>query len=81
VARWFRRRYVRVSGFPLRGSEPQALLRLHLPLIEPDGRISRIRLSDKDWLDRVCHAFARGRLRFSLVSRTNPNWRSRWASG
>jgi hypothetical protein len=37
-----------VSGFPLRGSEPQAMLRLHLPLIEPDGRISRIRLSDQD---------------------------------
>ena len=24
------------------------MLRLHFPLIEPDGRISRIRLSDKD---------------------------------
>jgi hypothetical protein len=24
-------------------------LRFHLPLIEPDGRISRIRLSDKDF--------------------------------
>jgi hypothetical protein len=36
-----------VSGFPLRGSVPYALLRFHLPLIEPDVRISRIRLSDK----------------------------------
>jgi hypothetical protein len=35
-ARWFRQRYVRVSGFPLRGSEPQAMLRFHLPLI---GRV------------------------------------------
>ena len=25
-----------------------ALLRLHLPLIEPDWRVSRIRLSDKN---------------------------------
>ena len=25
-----------------------AMLRFHVPLIEPDGRISRIRLSDKD---------------------------------
>jgi hypothetical protein len=28
-----------------RGSH--AVLRFHLPLIEPDGRVSRIRLSDK----------------------------------
>ena len=27
---------------------PHAMLRFHLPLIEPDVRISRIRLSDKD---------------------------------
>lgn len=25
--------------------------RFHLPLIEPDGRFSRIRLSDKDWFE------------------------------
>ena len=48
MARWVRQRYVRVSGFPLRCSEPHALLRLHLPLIEPDVQVSRIRLSDKD---------------------------------
>jgi hypothetical protein len=34
-------------GFPRRGSEPHALPRFHLPLIEPDVRISRIRLSDQ----------------------------------
>ena len=35
-------------GFPLRGSEPHTMPRFHLPLIEPDVRICRIRLSDKD---------------------------------
>jgi hypothetical protein len=34
-------------GFPLRGSGPHAVLRFHLPLIEPDVQVSRIRLSDK----------------------------------
>src|SRR5450755_4518774 len=33
-------------GCPLRGSEPYAVPRFHLPLIEPDVRICRIRLSD-----------------------------------
>jgi len=32
---------------------PSAMLRFHLPLIEPDVRISRIRLSD--WLDSPAH--------------------------
>jgi hypothetical protein len=31
----------------LGGSAPHAVLRFHLPLIEPDMRICRIRLSDK----------------------------------
>ena len=45
----------RNGEWPLTGSfrrvpVPQAVpwLRLHIPLIEPDVRISRIRLSDKD---------------------------------
>ena len=46
MARRFRRRDFRVSGFPLRGSVPHAVLRFHLPLVEPDVRICRIRLSD-----------------------------------
>ena len=50
-------------------SHSPAVLRFHLPLIEPDGRISRIRLSEK------AHAFAlesrcRGAVRSKL---TNPN--------
>ena len=32
---------------PLRGSEPHTLPRFHLPLIEPDMQICRIRLSDQ----------------------------------
>jgi hypothetical protein len=37
-------------GRPFRLPVPEelAVLRFHSPLIEPDGRISRIRLSDKD---------------------------------
>ena len=37
------------GGFRLlAGASFRAMLRFHTPLIEPDGRISRIRLSDKD---------------------------------
>ena len=40
---------MRVAGpFGVPVPEYLSLLRLHLPLIEPDGRISRIRLSDKN---------------------------------
>ena len=42
------------------------LLRFHIPLIEPDRRISRIRLSEKT------HAFAHGKLRVRRSSRTRP---------
>jgi len=35
-------------GFPLGGSEPHAMPRFHLPLIEPDVQFSRIRLSDQN---------------------------------
>ncbi len=47
-------------------------LRFHLPLIEPDVRISRIRLSDKDRLIKIIHAFAHGKLRVRFQSRTRP---------
>jgi hypothetical protein len=43
------------------------LLRFHIPLIEPDRRISRIRLSEET------HAFAHGKLRVRRSSRTRPN--------
>ena len=43
------------------------LLRFHIPLIEPDRRISRIRLSEKT------HALAHGKLRVRRSSRTRPN--------
>src|SRR5215471_15624038 len=43
-------------------------LRFHSPLIEPDVRISRIRLSD--WLHLEAHD---GRLPWSLRSRTTPS--------
>ena len=33
---------------PVVAQYPSAMLRFHSPLIEPDGRISRIRLSDKE---------------------------------
>ena len=32
-------------------------LRFHVPLIEPDGRISRIRLSEKDLASRGTRSF------------------------
>jgi hypothetical protein len=58
VARWFRLG-LSVSGpFGCRCLICVTLLRFHTPLIEPDGRISRIRLSDKvSWIPLV-HTFA-----------------------
>jgi len=47
VARWFRAAMPVTGPFGLPVPEYPPLLRLHLPLIEPDVRISRIRLSDK----------------------------------
>jgi hypothetical protein len=48
VARWFRF-CLSVSGpFVCRCLTSGTMLRFHLPLIKPDVRISRIRLSDKD---------------------------------
>ena len=49
------------------------MLRFHLPLIEPDGRISRIRLSDKDYKSWF-HAFAHGRLRVCTESSDQPQF-------
>ncbi len=43
------------------------MLRFHPPLIKPDVRVSRIRLSDKD------HAFAHEKLRVRSESLSNPS--------
>jgi hypothetical protein len=48
VARWFRRGLAVSGPFVGRCLSSLTMLRFHLPLIEPDRRISRIRLSDKD---------------------------------
>jgi hypothetical protein len=47
VARWFRCGLSVSGSFVRRCLTSQTILRFHLPLIEPDGRIFRIRLSDK----------------------------------
>ena len=50
MARWFRLKFV-FSVYRLvsrRCHNISAMLRFHLPLIKPDVRISRIRLSDKE---------------------------------
>src|SRR5262249_53432577 len=51
VERWrgsVGRAYLFAGSFVCRCLTSPTVLRFHLPLIEPDGRISRIRLSDKD---------------------------------
>jgi hypothetical protein len=55
---------MRVTGpFGVPVPEYRPLLRFHFPLIEPDGRISRIRLSDK-----VCDSHVRTREAVSLAN-------------
>jgi hypothetical protein len=44
------------------------VLRFHIPLIKPDVRISRIRLSDK-----VVHAVAHEKLRVRRLRQTSPS--------
>jgi len=48
VARWFRKGLTVTAPFVRRCLNIPSMLRFHIPLIEPDVRISRIRLSDKD---------------------------------
>jgi len=55
VARWFRLSLSVLGPFVCRCLISSAVLRFHVPLIEPDVRICRIRLSEK------VHAFACGR--------------------
>ena len=46
MARWFRMSISVSDAFDCRCLTSSSLLRFHIPLIEPDVRISRIRLSD-----------------------------------
>ena len=48
------------------------ILRFHIPLVEPDVRVSRIRLSFK-----VGHVFAHEKLRVRGASWMRPNWQCR----
>ena len=74
MARWFRCGLSVAGPFVCRCLTSPTMLRFHSPLIEPDGRISRIRLSDKT------HAFAHGKLRVRVIRRTSPSTSCRWAS-
>ncbi len=48
MARWFRSGLSVTAPFVWRCLTSLTILRFHIPLIEPDVRFSRIRLSDKD---------------------------------
>jgi hypothetical protein len=62
--------YLLTGPFVCRCLTSLAMLRFHLPLIEPDVRISRIRLSEK------VHAFACGRREGSHFNWKRPNFSS-----
>jgi hypothetical protein len=66
VARWGRLGLSVSAPFVRRCLNSPAMLRFHVPLIEPDLRISRIRLSEK------VHAFACGRRDGSQRSWSSP---------
>jgi hypothetical protein len=56
MARWFSMSLSVSDPFGCRCLTGSSMLRLHIPLIEPDVRISRIRLSD--WFHVVAHTGA-----------------------
>ena len=56
MARWFRLCLSVAGPLVCRCLTSPTMLRFHIPLIEPDRRISRIRLSEK------AHGVAHGRL-------------------
>ena len=58
MARWFRFGLSVAGSFVCRCLTSPTMLRFHLPLIKPDVRFSRIRLSDKGLM-----LFAHGTLR------------------
>ena len=70
MARWFRCSLSVARPFVCGCLPSCTMLRFHIPLIKPDVRISRIRLSDKE-----IHAFAHGKLRLIQRSRTSPSLR------
>ena len=79
MARWFRSRFVFPVARPFvcGCSHISTMLRFHTPLIKPDVRISRIRLSDK-----ATHAFAHGTVAATFVEAgTVPSSRYRYSSG
>ena len=59
--------YLFPGSFVCRCLTSQTVLRFHTPLIEPDRRFSRIRLSEKT------HALIHGRLAVRFQSRTKPH--------
>ena len=66
--------YLLAAPFVRRCLTSRTVVRLHIPLIEPDVRFSRIRLSDKDY------AFAHGKLRVRGSRRIKPNVSYRYSS-
>src|SRR5688572_707811 len=46
--------FARSANLTRRVERWRGVSRFHLPLIEPDGRVSRIRLSDKDDFNQGC---------------------------
>ena len=64
MTRWFRWRLSVADTFVCRCLTSAAMLRFHLPLIKPDMRISRIRLSDKESRGRT-REVARSPLEFN----------------
>ena len=75
MARWFRFGLSVAGPFVCRCLTSLTMLRFHIPLIEPDVRISRIRLSEK------AHAFAHGRLTVCPGRQTRPSLLYSDASG
>ena len=67
MARWCRLCLSVAGPFVCRCLTSPNMLRFHIPLIEPDVRNYRIRLSEKT------HGVAYGRLAVRWVSRTRPN--------
>ena len=69
------------KGVPVESRCGAERIRFRTPLIEPDRRFSRIRLSDKEYDRKGLHALAHGRLRVSVGSRISPRCWYRYASG
>jgi hypothetical protein len=67
--------YLFTDPFVCRCLTSLTLLRFHIPLIEPDRRSYRIRLSEK------AHVVAHGRLAVRATSRTRPNSSCKRSSG